>query len=233
MFRSIISKSAAFINLAILVGIGLVLSGCGMLHKADAPAMPAVPFDAMVIRHTVADFAKWKPAFDADAPARDAAGLHLIGVGRGILNPNEVDLPFVADSVEKAKAFGGDPRLKDVMKKAGVTSEPNVKFLRVIRMSEVGKQGALGNYVTLAHKVKDFDAWLKVFDREGAAVRAKDGLIDAVLARGIDDPNLVFLVFKINSVEQVKAAMANPERQKLMQEGNVVGEPEIYFGNDK
>ena len=61
-------------------------------------------------------------------------------------------------------------------------------------------------------------------------MRAKDGLQDGVLAQGIDDPNLVYLVFKITDLEQAKAALINPERKKLMQKSGVIGEPEIYFG---
>ena len=194
--------------------------------------MPEAPFDAMVIRHAVADYGKWRPFFDADALFRDAAGLHLIEMGRGILNPNDLEIPFFTDSVPKAKAFGADPRLKEVMQKGGVIGAPDIKYIRVLRLTEVGKK-PVGSYVSLTHKVKDFDAWLKVFDREGAAVRAKDGLIDVVLARGIDDPNLVYLVFKIKSVDEVNAAMADPARQKLIEEGNVVGKPEFFFGRDE
>ena len=61
----------------------------------------------------------------------------------------------------------------------------------------------------------------------------KDGIEDGVLARGIDDPNLVFLVFKFSDIEKAKAAMNNPERQKLMKESGVIGKPELYFGRDQ
>jgi len=54
-----------------------------------------------------------------------------------------------------------------------------------------------------------------------------------LIGRGIDDPNLVYLVFKINSVAQVNAAMANTARQGLMKEGGVVGQPAIYSGSDQ
>jgi len=53
------------------------------------------------------------------------------------------------------------------------------------------------------------------------------------LAQGIDDPHLVYLVFKITDLEQAKAAMINPARKKLMQKSGVLGEPEIYFGRDQ
>lgn len=206
----------------------LLMTGCSMFHKS-APAMPAVPFNGMVIRHTVSDYSKWKPIFDADASERIAAGVHAIGVARGIENPNDIEIPAIIDDVQKAKAFAADPRLKDVMQKAGVTGAPDIEFIRVLRMTNHGKC----DYAEVTVKVKDFDAWLKVFDAEGAAVRKKDGITDFVLGRGIDDPNLVYLVFKINSIAEVNAAMSNPARQKLMQEGGVIGQPAIYFGRDQ
>jgi quinol monooxygenase YgiN len=135
------------------------------------------------------------------------------------------------DDVQKAKAFTTDPKLKNVMQKAGVISEPNIKFIKVLRMSDA--LNSPGDYAEVAHKVKDFDAWLKVFDKEGTATRTNDGLIDGVLARGIDDPNLVYLVFKITDLAKAKAAFDNPARQKIIQESGVVGKPEVYFGRDQ
>jgi hypothetical protein len=171
-----------------------------------------------------------KADHDDDAPFREAAGVHAIGVARGMEDANDIEIPTVIDDVQKAKAFAADPRLKDVMQKGGVTSAPDIKFVPVLRFASAGKC----DYAEVITKVKDFDAWLKVFDGEGAATRAKDGRTDIALGRGIDDPNMVYLVFKINSVAEANAAMTNnPARQKLMQEGGVEGKPAIYFGSDQ
>jgi hypothetical protein len=199
--------------------------------STEASGMPALPFNVVVIKHTVADYNKWKPYFDADSTYRNAAGLHQLGIARGIENPNEVEIPFIADDVQKAKAFTTDPRLKDVMEKAGVISEPGIKFIKVLRMTDALEDP--GDYAEISHKVKDFDAWLKVFDGEGPAARANDGFYDGVLARGIDDPNLVYLVFKITDLSKAKAALNKPERQKIMQDAGVIGKPEVYFGRDQ
>jgi hypothetical protein len=90
--------------------------------------------------------------------------------------------------------FGEDPRLKDVMQKAGVTSAPDIKYIQVLRMNEVASNPHLGDDVSVTHKVKDFN---------------------------------------INSVDEVNAAMADPARQKLMQEDNVLGTPDVFFGRDQ
>jgi hypothetical protein len=191
----------------------------------------SLPFNVVVIRHTVADYNVWKPFFDADSTNRKAAGLHLLGLSRGIENKNEVEIPFMIEDVQKAKAFTTNPVLKDVMQKGGVTSAPNILFIKVLRMSKAIQMP--GDYVEVTLKIKDYDSWIKVFDGEGAAMRAKDGLQDGVLAQGIDDPHLVYLVFKITDLDQAKAALINPARKKLMQKSGVMGEPEVYFGRDQ
>ena len=193
--------------------------------------MMSLPFNAVVIKHTVADYNVWKSFFDADSTNRNAAGLHIIGLARGIVNENEVEIPFMIDDVQKAKAFTKNPDLKDVMQKGGVTSVPSILFIKVLRMSEAIQKP--GDYAEVILKVKDYNSWIKVFDGEGAEMRAKDGLQDGVLARGIDDPHLVYLVFKITNLEQAKAALTNPARKKLMQKSGVIGEPEIYYGRDQ
>ena len=206
-------------------------SQTAMKENSNSDAMPSLPFNVVVIRHTVADYNKWKPLFDADSVNRNAAGLHALGVARGIESQNEVEIPFMIGDVQKAKAFTRDPKLKDVMQKAGVISEPDIKFIKVLRMTEALQNP--GEYLEIAHKVKDFDVWLKVFDTEGPATRANDGLEDGVLARGIDDPNLVYLVFKITDLTKAKASLDKPARQKIMQEAGVIGKPEVYFGKDQ
>jgi hypothetical protein len=204
-----------------------------LVTKENVPPddMMYLPFNAVVIRHTVADYSVWKPLFDTDSINRNAAGLHLIGIARGIENQNEVEIPFMIEDVQKAKDFTTNPVLKDVMQKGGVTSAPTILFIKVLRMSKAIQMP--GDYASVTLKVKDYDSWIKVFDSEGAAMRAKDGIQDGVLARGIDDPNLVYLVFKITDVAQAKAAMISPARKKLMQKSGVMGEPVVYYGRDQ
>jgi len=232
-------------QLALALSLAMVLAGTTKAAKMDAksseqPAateiappddMMSLPFNVLVIRHTVADYNVWKPFFDADSISRNAAGLHLLGLSRGIENQNEVEIPFMIEDVQKAKAFTSNPDLKDVMQKGGVTSAPSILFIKVLRMSKALQMP--GDYAEVTLKIKDFDTWIKVFDGEGAEMRAKDGLQDGVLAQGIDDPQLVYLVFKITDLDKAKAALIKPERKKLMQKSGVMGEPEIYFGRDQ
>jgi hypothetical protein len=56
----------------------------------------------VLVRHNVADFAKWKPVYDAHLAARQKAGLREKNLLRGVDNPNEVVLLFEAEDPEKS-----------------------------------------------------------------------------------------------------------------------------------
>ena len=195
--------------------------------NAQAPAPAAFePFDIVEISHAVKDYAKWRPAFNTDSVARKASGMEDIVVGRGLDNPNSLLIALKASDISKAKAFAADPRLKEVMEKNGVISKPDVEYYHVIRFNPDSKEK---QWVLVTHKVKDFDAWLKVFDGEGAATRASFGLIDVVLSRGVDDQNMVHIVFDIKDMAKAKARMNDPALKKLMMDAGVEGPPKITF----
>ena len=83
----------------------------------------------VLIRHEVADFAKWKPVYDAHLSARQKAGLKEEHLFRNAEDPNEVLLLFSMEDVDKAKAFASSDDLRGAMKKSGVTDKPDVYFL--------------------------------------------------------------------------------------------------------
>ena len=114
------------------------------------------------------------------------------------------------------------------MEKGGVKSKPRFDFWKVIRMDPEAKEK---QWILVTHKVKDFDAWLKVFDAEGSASRASQGLIDVALGQGIDDPNLVHIVFDTKDMAKAKASINSEEKKKLMQSAGVQGMPKIEYYN--
>lgn len=197
------------------------------ISKTTAPApAPFTPFDVLEITHTVKDYAVWKPVFDAGATTRKADGMEDIVVGRGLEKNNNLLVVLKVSDVQKAKAFTADPGLKAAMEKGGVISKPDAEFFHVIRYNAESKEK---QWVAITHKVKDFDAWLKGFDAEGSAARAANGMIDVVLARGIDDPNIVHVVFDIKDMEKAKARINSPELKKIMTDAGVISAPKIEF----
>ena len=84
----------------------------------------------MLIRHKVADFAKWKPVYDAHLSVRQKAGLKEEHLFHNADNPNEVLLLFSVEDVDKAKAFSASDDLHQAMEKSGVSDKPDVYFLK-------------------------------------------------------------------------------------------------------
>lgn len=201
---------------------------------ADTPAAAPVavappafePFDVMEVTHLVKDYAAWRPVYDADSVNRKAAGMETIVVARSVDNAKDIELVFKVADVQKAKDFAASPKLKEAMAKGGVTSKPGLEFYHVLRFNAESKEK---QWVEVSHKVKDFDAWLKVYDGEGKEKRASEGMIDVVVARGVDDPSIVKLVFDITDMAKAKAAILSEEKKKLMTSAGVEGKPVIKF----
>jgi quinol monooxygenase YgiN len=82
------------------------------------------------VRHTVADYAKWRPIFDADLSHRRAGGATGVQqVYRDLANPNEITLVMEWDSAESAEKFLHSPALAETMKGAGVIGAPEGHML--------------------------------------------------------------------------------------------------------
>jgi quinol monooxygenase YgiN len=82
------------------------------------------------VQHTVADYGKWRPVFDADEPRRRAAGATGVNqVYRDKDNPNTITLVLEWDNAANAHKFLNDPALGEVMQKAGVIGMPAVRAI--------------------------------------------------------------------------------------------------------
>ena len=196
--------------------------------SAKAPEPPAFqPYTITMVQHKVKDFDKWLPLYQAHDSARKANGLTEIGIGRGLDNSNEITVAFKTDDLQKAKDFTKSPGLKEAMQKAGVIGAPATSYITVIR--EDNSTIEQKDRLLVAHHVKDFDTWLKAFDSEGKEARTANGLIDRGLARGVDDPNMVYVLFAVTDIAKAKARSNSPELKKLMTDAGVDGPPVINF----
>lgn len=198
--------------------------------EAMAPAAPEfTPFKVMAVTHKVKDFDKFREVYNAHDSMRQANGLTHFRLGRGMDDPNTVFVVNRIDDVAKAKEFAASADLKAAMKNAGVAGPPVITFRDIIRLDSLMTDQK--QRVRVSHRVKDFDAWLKVYDDEGKETRASHGLMDRSLSRGIDDPNDVTIVFEITDMEKAKARMNDPALKALMMTAGVEGEPTFFFYN--
>jgi uncharacterized protein (DUF1330 family) len=91
--------------------------------------MKGVNMVYVVVDHKVADYAKWKPAFDKHAETRMKFGskggtlFHIFG------EPDHPCILFEFDTMDNAKKFYESEDLKKVMQDAGVLGKPDIWFL--------------------------------------------------------------------------------------------------------
>jgi len=185
------------------------------------------PFKIIMIQHAVKDYVSWKAAYLAHDSMRMAYGISSFILGRGMIDTNVVMIMDKISDVAKAKEFSASPNLREAMQKAGVNGKPIFAYVDVIRHDAA--KTAQKDRLMITHKVKDFDAWLKVYDAEGKAKRMEYGLTDRALGRGVDDPNMIYTVFVISDMAKAKARLASEELKKLMTDAGVEGQPELTF----
>jgi hypothetical protein len=82
----------------------------------------------LFLKHKVANYDAWRPAYDGHLSKRTEAGLKEIGVYRDAKDPNELLIAWTAADVGKARTFISSPDLKTRMKEAGVVSDPKFWF---------------------------------------------------------------------------------------------------------
>jgi heme-degrading monooxygenase HmoA len=82
----------------------------------------------VMIRHTVANYAKWKRAVLAFRMFRKASGEKSFYVCRSSKNPNDLTVFCGWETTARMKKFIKSPELRKAMKAAGVTSKPQISF---------------------------------------------------------------------------------------------------------
>ena len=83
----------------------------------------------ILLRLSVADYAKWKPVFDEYASVRKTGGSRGGRLFRNADNPNEVLILWDWDTRANAQAFFTSQDLRETMPRAGVTGRPDVYYL--------------------------------------------------------------------------------------------------------
>jgi hypothetical protein len=188
---------------------------------------PSGPSSTMIIRHKVADYAKWKTGYESHDSFRLASGLHNYVIARGTEDSNMLLVAVKMDDVDKAKAFAISPDLKAKMKEVGVRGAPVVvDFLESVMNDTTAIQAT--TRVMVRSKVKDWDAWKKSFDGHKQA-RVDAGLTDRVISYTVGDNHNVTLVFAVADMDKAKAFMNSQDLKDKMKEAGVDGPPDIFF----
>jgi len=184
------------------------------------------PTSIMTIRHKVANYAKWKMAYDSHDSIRQANGLHNYVIARGVEDSNMVMVALKMDNVDKAKAMAASTEMKNRMKKGGVIGPVAMDYTTTVMNDTTAIQQTVR--LMVKHKVKDWDAWKKVFDDHKQA-RIDAGLTDRVLGHTIGDNHSVTIVFAVADMTKAKAFINSKDLKDKMKEGGVEGPPNFFF----
>ena len=87
----------------------------------------------VLIRHKVADYYRWKEAFDAHLATRKRAGETGFRLFHNLDDPREVFLLLDWSSSEEARRFMSSDDLRNAMQKAGVVGTPDIQYLEDAR----------------------------------------------------------------------------------------------------
>lgn len=178
---------------------------------------------AILVTHQVASYDAWKTAFDAHRGARKAASILGDHLNR---NGEQVAVYLPATDRAKVAALVDSPNLRSTMQQAGVTSPPRIEWLKPIEDKHITDRSTAGMIV--AHAVKDFAAWKKVYDSlEG--LRKQHGIIGAAVNQALDDPSSVTVYHQAETRAELQAFAASPELKAAMQQAGVAGPPEVRF----
>jgi quinol monooxygenase YgiN len=116
-----------------LLGALLVVASIGITgFTAGRATVEADEGVTLVVRHKVADFAKWKTVFDAHEDVRKQFGWTSYQLLTEEGNGNRVTVIGRIRSAAQAKEFGKSPSLKEAMQKGGVQGPPDVTLLKIV-----------------------------------------------------------------------------------------------------
>jgi len=84
--------------------------------------------------------------------------------------------------------------------------------------------------LAIKHKVVHFGKWKIAFDSHDSARQAA-GLHSFVVARGLEDSNMVMIVMKMDDTAKAKQFVSSADLKTAMQKNGVAGKPEISMLN--
>ncbi|HLI64565.1 MAG TPA: hypothetical protein VKV05_14315 [Terriglobales bacterium] len=87
----------------------------------------------VLVRHKVANYNRWKEAFDSHLSARKHAGETGFRLFHSAGDPREIFLLFDWQTLDEARKFMNSAELRDAMQKAGVVGTPEIQYLEDVR----------------------------------------------------------------------------------------------------
>ena len=86
-------------------------------------------------------------------------------------------------------------------------------------------------FYVVRHKVKDFDAWKKVYDGF-ESTRKQYGVQELYAIQSAEEPNEITVVGE-GKMDAVQRFLHSSDLKTRMESAGVIGAPEIFVGNNK
>lgn len=83
-------------------------------------------------------------------------------------------------------------------------------------------------FLLIQHKLKDFDAWKRVFDEHGV-IRRESGSQGGFLLRRAEDPDDVVILLEWDDLEKARRFTQSEDLRATMQRAGVVSQPTFWF----
>jgi len=90
----------------------------------------------LIVRHRVRDYDAWKPGFDEHAENRRKHGALGHRLYRTSGDPLEITAVTLFKDAASANGFIEDPSLKEVMQRAGVITDPDIRLCEEVEVVE-------------------------------------------------------------------------------------------------
>ena len=87
----------------------------------------------VLVRHKVADFTRWKEAFDSHLSVRKRAGETGFRLFQSADDPHELFVLLDWESSDEARKFMTSTELREAMQRAGVQGVPEIHYLEDVR----------------------------------------------------------------------------------------------------
>ena len=91
----------------------------------------------LVTKHIVEDYARWKTEFDKALEMRRTGGEKGYQIFYIKGEPKKLVTLFKWDNVDNAHKYFESNELKEAMKRAGVTGQPEIQFLETIEQGSI------------------------------------------------------------------------------------------------
>jgi len=213
--------------------IALVFSSCSSDEaSADNEDMTNVPFTrdvsidtCLVIINELTDFCDWKKVFETMDGLRSTYGIEVVELFQGSPDTNlTVSLNNIS-SLEGADEFINSDKLNSSMNNVSFEEATKLHFLDQQLEYTLETNDTLTMYMTF--KTLSYKRWEKAFLDDYREDPNRDFEVVRVF-RGVDEPNHVHMIFKVNDPEYIEKSEQNNAFKMKMLAAGVVSYPVTY-----